>query len=81
MDLLRGVEQAVHRTRNHLPLPQGAPECSADLSALVPMLLQQAEMMERAARVGMACQSQGERGQGPPEFKMFAKEDSMFATF
>jgi hypothetical protein len=80
MDLLRGVEQAVQRTRNHLPIPQGTTQCSADLPALVPMLLQQAEMMERAACVGMACKSQGERGQGTPEFKMFAKEDSMFDT-
>jgi hypothetical protein len=78
MDLLRGVEQAISRTKSHRPLLHNITEGGVDLTVLVPMLLQQAEMVERAARAGLPPDNKGEGGAGPPDFKMFAQEENKY---
>lgn len=72
LGLLRDMEGAVNRCRRRQPLPAPPAGLSVDLPVLAPLLLQQAEIIERMALAGV--RPAGQAPAGAPECRLFVKE-------
>jgi hypothetical protein len=76
--ILQDVELAANRFRKRLPVPVLSASGITELPVLAPMLLQQAEAMERAAAVAAANRTDPPPSSAP-EFKFFVKEGTTCA--
>ena len=77
--LLQDMEVAVTRCRRRQPLPAAPAGLGVDLPVLAPLLLQQVDVIERAALAGVRPLAQPPAG--APECRLFVKEGTKCVRF